>query len=257
MLKSLCNINKYDCRLLQLEILHCMFRLKALIILFSSTLYSFAQQPFVGIEAGAGINLPQTSVTGLPSPAAYASLSIAPLKLGHFAISYNIGSLFGSGKINSDIETSNANLGLNKFQYQTYYTLTSLEGYLNLHHIFKHRKVPHRIIPYLLAGFGQMNATSEAENQSNGNTKRYKQKYFVSTYGLMFKVKINHRFDWTLKTAINLTETKYLDGIYYDKKYDAMLNIYAGLVYYPWASKKRHYIAWQPYKKICPKSLAF
>ena len=41
------------------------------------------------------------------------------------------------------------------------------------------------------------------------------------------------------------------------KKYDAVVNLYTGIVYYPWATKKRKYIVWQPYKKICPKSLAF
>ncbi len=234
-----------------------MYPFKALIFTLFLSLTVNAQPPIVGIESGVGVNLPQTSVTGLPSPAYYLSFQISPIKLGHLSINHNRGWLFGFGKINSAIETSNANIGSNEFKYNTSYTLNSVEGYLNLQHLFKNRKKAIKWIPYLYAGFGQINAVSSAENQTNNNTKTYTQKYFASIYGAMVKIKINHRFDWTIRVALNNTETKYLDGIYYDKKFDAILNLYGGIVYYPWATKKKHYIAWQPYKKICPKSLTY
>lgn len=234
-----------------------MYPFKALISVLFLSLTINAQQPIMGIETGAGINLPQSSVTGLPSPAYYISLQVSPIKLGHLSINHNRGWLFGFGKLNSSVESANSSLGTNEFKYNTSYTLNSIEGYLNLHHLFRNRKKAIRWIPYLYAGIGQIDAISSAENQTTNNTKTYTQNYFTSIYGVMVKIKINHRFDWTIRAAINKTETKYLDGIYYDKKYDAIVNLYAGLVYYPWANKKKHFIAWQPYKKICPKSLQY
>jgi hypothetical protein len=219
--------------------------------------FCFAQQPRIGIEAGTGISLPFTSVNGYPSPLAYASLSLAPLKLGHFSFDYNLGLLWGRGKMTSDLETSNSNLGSNTFKFKTTYTSYGFNGYLNLHHVFKSRKKAKKYIPYLQLGFANMKATSSADNLDIDNNKTYTQNYFISIYGILVKVKLNHQFDWTIYANVNLTETEYLDAIYYDKKYDAIVNLKAGLVYYPGANKKRNYIAWQPYKKICPKSLAY
>ena len=218
---------------------------------------SLAQQPRIGIEAGTGISIPLTSVFGYPSPLAYASLSIAPIKLGHISFDYNLGLLMGEGKMNSDIETSNSNIGSNTFKYKTTYTSYGVNGYFNLHHVFKSRKKAQKYIPFLQFGFANLKGTSSADNLDINTNKTFTQNYFISIYGVLFKVKINHQLDWTINANINVTKTKYLDAIYYDKNYDAIINLKAGIVYYPSANKKRNYIAWQPYKKICPKQLAF
>jgi hypothetical protein len=218
---------------------------------------SYSQQPSIGIEAGTGVSIPLTSVLGYPSPLAYASISFAPIKLGHVSVDYNMGVLWGKGKMTSDLETSNSNLGSNTFKYKTTYTSYGVSGYLNLHHVFKSRKKAKKIIPYLHLGLANLKATSSADNLTINSNKTYSQNYFISVYGVLLKVKINHQFDWTIHANINLTETEYLDAIYYDKKYDAKIDFKVGLVYYPGANKKRNYIAWQPYKKICPRSLSF
>ncbi len=227
------------------------------IILLCYSNQSFGQQPRLGLEAGLIISMPLTSVTGLPAPGAFASLSYAPIKLGHVSVDYSIGKLWGAGKMTSDIETSNSSLGKNTFNFNTSYSLFSFNGFINLHHVFKSRKLAQRYIPYLHVGAGSLEAVSTAENETLRNSKTYHQKYFTTTYGILVKVKLNPKFDWSFRANVNLTETKYLDAIFYDKKYDAFINLIAGLVYYPGATKKRNYVAWQPYKKICPKSLAF
>jgi hypothetical protein len=201
---------------------------------------------------GTGFSMPLTSVSGYPSPLGYAAISFAPLKLGYVSVEYNLGVLWGKGTMTSDIETSNSSIGNNVFQFKTTYTSYGISGYLNLHHLFRAKKQAKKFIPYLQVGFASMNAISNAENQTLNTTKIYTQDYFISIYGVLLKMKLNNKFDWIVNANINLTETKYLDAIYYDKKYDAIINIKGGLVFYPGAKKKRNYIAWQPNKKICP-----
>jgi hypothetical protein len=227
-----------------------------LIILLSFKL-SIAQQPRLGIEAGTGFSLPLTSVSGYPSPLRYAAINFAPLKLGYVSIEYNLGVLWGKGTMTTDIETSNSNIGNNVFQFKTTYTSYGISGYINLHHLFRAKKQAKKLIPYLQLGFASMNALSNAENQTLNTRKIYTQDYFISVYGVLVKVKLNNTFDWIVNATLNLTETKYLDAIFYDKKYDGIVNIKGGLVFYPGAKKKRNYIAWQPNMKICPNLKAY
>ncbi len=178
----------------------------------------------VALGANLILGKPFSSVENDEAQGLSVDFTFVPFKLISGVAKVSIGQMSGDGYINQIIRERDA---VGAFSYKTVYTSAEVMMLFNLHRLFLKNRRPQQFIPYFFAGIGRF--YTDAVSTSAGADKTYNQRYYVQSFGLMGRFKINRQWDAIGRLTYYRTETYYLDAIPLTSGYDGLLTLEMGL----------------------------
>ncbi len=199
------------------------------------------------LDAKVGSGFLIGSVSPLPGMNSSLTLRYAPSRLISVGVFSGAGILWGNGNADREkySETGNTiEAYKEKFKFNTEYHTWGGSVYLNIQKLVNPENKPKYFIPYLFAGAGYLRARSESESMENDNHSVRYVTYYTNHIGFEVKIKGSKKIDYLISFQHNFTETAYLDGIPFDKKYDSFLNFNVGISYHLCFDKNKTPIDW-------------
>jgi hypothetical protein len=192
----------------------------------------------------AGVNFPQMSVKGNPGVDVRANLLYVPIPLIGLMPEVSYGTLAGNGLLNTP--RPELFVAGEQLSFSTTYFYYGLSAALNLQRVFSVRKPRGRMIPYLTAGAGYMNASASREVVATGVTAGYDFRLYTNHIGMLLRINMNRAFDLTLSGRYNITQTYYLDAIPLKDRFDSFIGLHIGLSYkFGSSNLKSDFIDWR------------
>lgn len=216
--------------------------------IISNSLYAQYKYTRYSLDINGGLSLPQTSISKSPSGFSWFSEVGFKLTTSHY-LSGRLSFGLGSAEGRQTVETPQfpPNNVSNYTSYKTNYYYLTGSAYLNLERVFDLRSERRfkRTNPYLVIGGGYMFPDVRVEG-IYGQRKRYNEniRFITNNFGLEIKHYLSNRFDLTLGVEYRIIQTYYFDGAYTDKKYDNLINGYAGISYNIGANADKKHMDW-------------
>ncbi len=220
-------------------------RLIALWGMVISLYYAKAQNTRLSLDLGGGVPISLVSVKG--SFTTYGTVGIRYNILKEISVQgvLNVGTLSGTNKGGDFFtQTPEGKDNVNNYKgFSNSFWQYSLNGQVDLNRLFNMRHLFHRLNPYLVVGSGFMQSDVNA-SRIDDSKKNYRFQAFCGYGGLSLRYYLNPSLDLNLSSMLHMTQSYYLDGIYFDQNYDKFILNSLGISYKFGAKSQRQHIEW-------------
>jgi hypothetical protein len=234
------------------------FKLHIVTVLLIFTMGASGQQTLkpsrLSCEMNAGVPVIISSVT--PALATYGGAGIRYNLTAAISVqaAFNLGIMRGAQNVNA---TTAAEQQQSYTKYHNTFYQYTLRGQLNLERVFKLRASLKRINPYITGGVGYTGTMGIEAERNDGRLRKYNDiNFWTVQTGIVIRYYLNPVLDLNIGSELNLTQTKFLDGIPLDNRFDHFVMTYVGVNIKIGAKKQNQHIEWsnKPHRnKVSPK----
>jgi len=213
------------------------------LLAFSGEVFGQKLRPSrLSVEANAGIPVMISTVT--PALATYGGIGIRYSLSATLSVqtSLNIGIMRGAQNVTA---TSVAEETQNYIKYHNSFIQYTLRGQLNLERIFKLRSHMKKLNPFLTGGVGYTGTMGIEAERFDGRLRKYKDiNFWTVQTGIVVRYYLNPTLDLNIGSELNLTQTKFLDGIPLDDRFDHFVMTYVGINVKIGTKRRNQHIEW-------------
>lgn len=196
----------------------------------------------LSVEANAGIPIIISSVT--PALATYGGVGIRYSLSAALSVqtSFNIGIMRGAQNVAAaDVAEEQKNY----VKYHNSFIQYTLRGQINLERVFKLRASMRKLNPFLTGGIGYTGTMGIEAERSDGRLRKYTDiDFWTVQTGIVVRYYLNPTLDLNIGSELNLTQTKFLDGIPLDDRFDHFVMTYVGINVKIGTKRRNQHIEW-------------